>query len=172
MSPVTFTNRMAEFILEKEDTSQRFERFCVDLFTEVDGVQYVPTSASWDLGRDGRPVSLHSANAPVLCASLRPDVDTKITKDVARLVETTNPKVLRFCSTQRITEYRRDEIVNLLHRKFHGIEEILVDGCTQLAVLAGRHPAHLHKWYRGELDNLRDTLLAPDEQQWSCPENR
>jgi len=83
MSSIGFTEAMARTILENELSSHRFERFCVALFSEVDGVEYVPTSASWDLGRDGRSVSARDDPAlAVICCSLRDDVDEKARRDV------------------------------------------------------------------------------------------
>lgn len=46
-------------ILEDEKSSIRFEHFCCDLLTSIDGFDYVWTSRSWDLGRDGRSLPMN-----------------------------------------------------------------------------------------------------------------
>jgi hypothetical protein len=57
-------------ILTEEESSARFERFCVELFSRLDATEYVTTSPSYDLGRDGRQTSLFAVDVfPFICAS-------------------------------------------------------------------------------------------------------
>jgi hypothetical protein len=58
MSAISFTDKMAEDVLSGEIYAPRFEKLCSELFSLVDGIQYVTTSQSWDLGRDGRSAML------------------------------------------------------------------------------------------------------------------
>src|SRR5262245_18764573 len=109
-----FTRDMAEWILSANMDPIRFESFCVDLFTELDSLYYVPTSLSWDLGRDGRPIAMIAReDTPFICCSLRADVPEKIVEDLERLQENAEVTALRFCSSQKVSEQGREGIKNV-----------------------------------------------------------
>jgi hypothetical protein len=65
-SPGSFT----ELILRQTTSDQLFERFCVDHFSKVEGIRYVPTSYNYDLGRDGRTEWVRYSGGSYICASL------------------------------------------------------------------------------------------------------
>lgn len=155
--PAPFLEAWVSSIIQDDVQSSRFERFCVDLFSIVDDEEYVPTSVSWDLGKDGRSARL-SDDTPILCASLRGDVSSKAKSDLQRLQETSPPKKLRFCSSQKISENRREQVTKELKALCPNLEVTAVDGIDQLAPLAHRHPAPFLAWYKNELDNLRLAL--------------
>jgi hypothetical protein len=162
MTPASFTEKMAEDIIASDQSSARFERFCVELFSECDGVEYVPTSASWDLGSDGRPVGLHTEGAfGAIACSLRDDVPAKVMEDLQRLMETTSPSAIRVCSSQRLSEKKRQEIIASLHHDYPAIETIVADGVLQIASLLPRRDSYaqaFERFYATELRALREAL--------------
>ena len=46
-------------LFETEESSTRFENICIDLYNQAEGAQLVPTSKSWDRGRDARSISIN-----------------------------------------------------------------------------------------------------------------
>ena len=82
----SFTESMANSILQEEYSSARFEKFCCDLFSDIDTCKYVPTSWNYDQGRDGRTSDLKSnEHPPVVCVSLRKDALVKAQEDAETL---------------------------------------------------------------------------------------
>ena len=59
-----FTEEMLRLVLKADESASRFERFCSDLFSEVDGVDYAVTSSNYDQGRDARVTGKGAPNAP------------------------------------------------------------------------------------------------------------
>src|SRR5688572_30330732 len=79
-------------ILRTESSSIRFEDLCVETFADAEGIHYVRTSRSYDLGRDGRDASPRSgAIPPMICCSLEDDFDAKAERDLRRVMENTTP---------------------------------------------------------------------------------
>ena len=79
---------LAELILQVESNSYRFENFCIALVGKHEGVKYLPTSQSWDMGRDGRASHRGmGTHANILCATLNENLDGKSEADVLRLVD-------------------------------------------------------------------------------------
>src|SRR4051794_4142913 len=76
---------MIHRILSEEASSTRFEDLCVELFTSVDGIEYVRTSRSWDLGQDGRASSPRTNDAPSICCSLTSNLNAKAKSDLERI---------------------------------------------------------------------------------------
>ena len=60
---VHYSELMIRVILQGEESDRRFERFCVDLFSEVDALEYSTTSANYDHGKDGRYIGQGSGKA-------------------------------------------------------------------------------------------------------------
>src|SRR6266508_909223 len=96
---------IAQSVIEQDQNSFRFERFCNALISDAyeGGNPILPTSSSWDLGRDGRA---HGAHGSLFsCCSLRDDVDKKARDDIARLVQYSGPiERIYFCTSQRLSE--------------------------------------------------------------------
>ncbi|MBI2860380.1 MAG: hypothetical protein HYX91_02585 [Chloroflexi bacterium] len=147
--------------LETDDSYLRFENFCIDLFNKIEGVELVPTSRSWDYGRDGRSVLLgRAAVKPILCATLRRDIDAKIESDISRLHETTNTDSLIYCSSKELTEARCDSLENRIRELCPSLLTIRVVGQTQFINLVERHEEIFRKHYSAEIRNIERTLLS------------
>jgi len=160
----SFTEGMARAILQAEQSHTRFENFCCKLFSEVDSCEYVPTSWNYDQARDGRTASLRDHETPpIICATLRTDVLDKAKEDAKSLAATTpRVKVVRFCSTQKLTESILDDIKNIFRKHCTAIETVLADGVIQIECLATRYPECFEKFYFAELSNLRSALAVSE----------
>lgn len=145
------------------DTSPiRFEKFCLDLCREAEGLELVPTSLTWDLGRDGRGISPSGRELPVaLCATLEADVDAKAEADIRRLAVTTKAKQVIYCSSRRLTEAKCDKIEARVRDIYPQLETVRVLGQVQLADLAERHEESLRRHYGAEIQNIETALLTP-----------
>lgn len=165
----SFTEGMAKAILQGEESNARFENFCCELFSEVDGWEYVPTSRTYDRGVDGRIVGIRGGEvAPVICATLRVDVIDKAKEDAVRLKEKgQGVRAIRFCSTQRLTENLLEDIKKIFKQHCPEVETIMTDGLIQIESLAAKHPVCFEKYYLAELANLRSALAVSkvDSQQ-------
>src|SRR2546422_10299010 len=90
-----------------EDNSSRFERVCLELCSRAEGVQLVPTSRSWDRGRDARTVSPGGTGGEhelVLCATLSAGINSKKEADFLMFLEKTRPQKIFFCFFLEINE--------------------------------------------------------------------
>jgi hypothetical protein len=138
---IPFTEKMAEDTIASEISPTRFEKFAADFFSLVDQTTYVTTSKSWDLGRDARPIALRDQeDFPLICCSLRDDIDEKAGSDIGRALSKRKSTNLRFCSTRRISEHRADQIRADLLTKFPQLKTVAVDGVIQIAHLAASRP--------------------------------
>lgn len=159
-----FTPFMAKQLIEADEEPTRFEKFCLDLYTDVDGIEYVPTSRSWDLGRDarsrGRPGRSEFA---VLACSLRSDYSSKLLEDIERIVETSAPTAIRVCFSKPLSEHELDKAVAEIRKTFPDVEDVFCDGSYQLAQCALKQPKAFSDHYGGDLANLHDTLFAKGE---------
>ena len=93
-------------ILDTEDNYLRFERFCLDIYSETEGVELVPTSMTWDMGADGRSISTLLKGRVVLCATLEKDIDNKAKSDIKRLAQTTQTKTIVYCTSKLLSELK------------------------------------------------------------------
>jgi len=155
-------NSVAEILIERDTSANRFERFCVDLLSEVHGIEYVPTSQSWDLGRDGRSTGRRPKEAPFICCTLAGDLEKKLSGDIERLTSAAKPSKVTCCSAQRVSEHELEKLKAALTNRWASFE-IEVLGLDQLIVLGCRYPDSLRKWYRGELADLQDLIGVVDE---------
>lgn len=157
---------MARLILLAEDFDARFETLCIQVFSKVDGKTYIPTSKSWDLGKDGRVIQISEAdNPPLLAVSLRSDIQSKAEQDLARIHETTAPAECRMCFCEEITEHRRQEILKRLRKKYPNLKRLAVDGLTQLYPLLLAHPEPFEELYAAELLQLKRTLSTDSQSE-------
>ncbi len=158
----SFTCNMVEDILASDESSTRFENFCVFLFCDVDGIDYVPTSRSYDLGRDGRVASMTSSKEQsfILC-SLTVDYAKKAEDDLKRLMEFKSPKSIIFCSSQKISEQAVDKLESTLQAICPGLD-IRTMGVDQLSMLAMKHPTSFTRYYHAELSELKSALSTGD----------
>lgn len=154
---------IANQILRHEINAFRFERFCLDLFSAIDGVQYSPTSVSWDLGIDGRTDETSRVGVDsVLCASLVSRVSDKAGNDIGRCLTSVSPKNLRFCSSQAMSEHARTGIEAELRRRFESIESLRLAGLEQIVAYSSSNPDTFLRWYGADVANIRDLLASGD----------
>jgi hypothetical protein len=130
---------------------QRFESFCNALVSELEGgIAVVPTSRSWDLGRDGRDAS---GQGLFICATLEAKVSAKSVNDIKRLTEHA-VKVSRvyFCSSRLLSEKQCAELEASLRPLLVPDATVSVHGAAQLAALAARTPAIASRHYQAEIE--------------------
>jgi hypothetical protein len=162
----SFTAAMARDIIEHERFPTRFEAFCVELMSAVEDCQYVGTSRSWDLGRDGRGVLSRGKVAPLICCGTEEDVADKAEKDAKRLKEFTTPPKITFCFTDgSFSELKANKIEAATRAVFPEIESVQSFGADQLAQLCIAHPAAFERAYAGELQDLRAALAMQSSQE-------
>ena len=149
--------------LDSDDSPSRFERFCLDIYAATEGVTLVPTSRSWDRGRDGRSIAV-GQGAPleaVLCASLSQDIDEKVAADLTRLAATTTARALVYCCPRHLTEHALDKLEARIRKLLPSAESVRMLSQDQLVALAISHEDVTRKAYGAELLNLESALLAP-----------
>ena len=152
-----FLTNVDEIVISADTNPARFERFCVNVLTAVEGGSpVVATSAVWDLGRDGRGIG--PANNLFVCTSLRDDVDVKAIEDIERLVQTTkNIRTLYFCSSQSLTEHRCEKIAASLREYLKPDVTVSVLGSKQLAELGRRYEV-IDRAYGSEIKDILSRL--------------
>lgn len=164
MSVLTLTPKLIDDILIAESNDSRFESFCIRLFSAADGVEYVGTGASWDLGLDGRPYSFFNIEKfPIICCSLQEKVTPNARKDVRRLLDTTKVSSMRHCSSQPISEHAHDKLIAALLKLASPITEIDVLGANHIRdiILRSKSLAKVfEQLYPGELANERAAMAA------------
>lgn len=147
-----------EAILGREDNPLRFERFCIDIYRESQGVPTVPTSYTWDQGRDGKSLS---DRPHIICVSLRADVEAKSLEDITRLKKTTKSiDTVAFFSSQPLTEHACDLIAASIRETAN--TEAVVLGRGQIAHLARTHPGVFSTHYHSEITQIKSALLTPN----------
>lgn len=158
------TKKMAEIIIASETSSRRFEAFCADLFSDVDGSEYVMTSRTWDLGRDAVDDSVRSGKRPpILMCSLRRNVAAKAKADITRVLEKVSPQTIRFCSNQRLSDAAEHEIEGQIRNICQTAKTVRVTGVDKIVQHSVRYPAHLRRWYVGELADLKLSLSVDED---------
>lgn len=155
-------------LLDLETNPLRFERLCIDLYREAEGVELVPTSRSWDQGRDARPISLRPripALQPILCVSLDAKLDEKIETDIRKVSRTTKTQAVVFCTPHSLSEHACDKIEARIRTLDPRLVTVRVLGRTQLTALGERYPQVIRMQYAAELANLESALtggIRPD----------
>jgi len=151
---------LAELILQSESNAFRFENFCISAVGKHEGVTYLPTSQSWDMGRDGRASTRgQGSHSNILCATLNAELDGKAEADVLRLTASATPDRIAFCSSQKLSENRCDEIAAILQRHAQG-KSIIVYGAKQLAAIASKDQPGFELFYGAEIQEIRSTILT------------
>lgn len=146
-------------ILDTEDSYLRFERFCLDIYSETEGVDLVPTSRTWDLGRDGRSISTLLEGRTALCATLERDIDDKVRWDIKRIAQTARFKAVVYCTSKLLSEQKCEDIESTIREEYPSVETVQILGQIQLTSLAERHDNVFRKHYAAEIDNLERTLF-------------
>lgn len=151
---------IAEIIIENEKNDYRFENFTREICEKHEGIDFVPTSQSWDRGRDARATSPgRGSHRNLICSTLNKDVNAKTDADLLRVTATSSPDRLIYCSSQKLSEEKIDEIALIIRRHIPS-GSLLVLGAIQLGVLAEKHPDIFEKHYRAEVQAIRNTILS------------
>jgi hypothetical protein len=166
----TVTVGIAQMLLEKDTEPLRFERYCVDLIAEMEGgARIVTTSSNYDKSRDG--ISVGGTLYIVLMCSLADDVDRKALRDAKSLVRGVPsgkrvPDAVYFCSSQRFTETKSDELEQLMRTELSlpaGYERVTALSGPKLAQLGSKQAGLFERHYPGELADIKRALAeSPD----------
>lgn len=157
---------MVETLLEAEVNDTRFEHFCCDLYGRAEKLIIVPTSKSWDRGRDGKTVQIRIKDLPILAATLDVGLTEKIDRDIRRLVQTSNPTAIVYCTTQPVSEHAADQIEGQIRALSPQTPTVRVLGRNHIAVMASRSDelgAVVEDHYRAELHALRRACMETSE---------
>ncbi len=141
---------IAQIVIENEKNDYRFENFVREICGKHEGIDFVPTSQSWDLGRDARATAAgKGSHRNLICATLNKDVNAKVDADLLRVTATSSPDRLIYCSSQKLSEKNVDEITQIIRRHAPS-GSVLVLGAIQLGVLAEKYPDVFEKHYHAE----------------------
>lgn len=168
MTEYRVTEVIAEAIIRADSETLRFERFTNDVVTEYEGgVPVLPTSRTWDLGRDGRAET--STTRLYVCASLADHVDPKSDHDLRRLAKFAEPPfTVYFCSSQPLSEKKCNDLAIQIRSVLPVGITVTVIGCAQLAHLSERYTNVFIRHYGTELDNfvaaMRASVEAPVDE--------
>lgn len=153
---------IVKVVLENDDSHIRFENFCLELFNKIEGTELVPTSRSWDYGRDGRSILLSNTPIkPILCATLREDIDEKVKSDILRLRETTQTNSIIYCSSKELSEKKCNSLEVKIKELYPGMQSVRIIGKIQFIGLIDRYDEIFRKYYAGEISNIEKTFLSP-----------
>ncbi len=159
---------IVQTLFELEDNPIRFERVCLDLYKDAEGVELVPTSRTWDLGRDGRSISI-SKNGTllgILCATLSIDIDGKVEADILRLAETTNTRAIIYSTSRSLTEHACNVLEAKIRKLYPAVKSVRILGQIQLVALAERFENTIRKHYAAEIKISEQALLTvPNEPE-------
>jgi len=150
-------------ILNNEINQIRFKNYCMDICSKERGITLVPTSRSWDLGRDAREILLGKKKLPVyLCATLNKEIDSKVEHDMSRLKETTKVDSLIYCCSKELTEYYIEDLKKKIQSMFNIPIDVEVLGQVQLSKLAEKYPDIFKKYYAQELKDLLKMITTAE----------
>jgi predicted nucleic acid-binding protein len=156
---------LAEIIIKIDTNDHRFEEFARQTCSLEHGIEFVPTSRTWDRGRDGRTTgSATSGFANLLCATLNREIDGKVEADLLRLTATSSPKHLIYCCSQPLSEHAIDVLDKSIRRHIP-TGSITIYGSEQLAHLAAKHSQVFEKSYPAEINSVRTSLLERTETE-------
>ena len=152
-------------VLGGELTPLRFEQFVTRLLSKAESVEYLPTSVVHDLGRDARPLRRVGDTPDVLAATISRGLDKKVLADVQRLLQTTKPGSLTYCTTANLTEQAIDKLEADIRRELAMTQTVRVLGLTQLRELSLRFESVFQESYRAELEEIRQFLSTEEEDR-------
>jgi hypothetical protein len=151
-----------EAIIKGETNDSRFEKFCGALLQKSEGITIVPTSTTWDKGRDG--VSIRSAlgktHAEVLCCTIEKDIDAKVNKDAKRLAMGTIPGHVYYCYSLNLSEHRIDTLSADFRSQMPSGCGITFLDSTKLSAISASFPDLFRQWYPGEVSSAEAALQA------------
>lgn len=141
----------------------RFEEFACALASRLEGGPVLPTSRSWDKGRDGRSVG--RGQRAFACATLRSDVDKKLQEDLGK-ISRSGARVERiyFFTSQLASEHTLDEIVaETVRGLFPDSVDIQPLDADKIARLAHFKQDEIWKYYPSELSDCLKELEEDDD---------
>lgn len=155
-----FYRNVVEQVVKSETVPIRFENFANLVVSELEGgAPVLSTSKSWDLGRDG--VGYGSAKGLFVLTSLRDDLDAKVFSDFERIQETTRYlKTMYFCSSQPLSEHKREQLRHQLADETDHAYEIDVLGASQIAELSIKYGDIAERFYNAEIQDVLKVLTA------------
>jgi hypothetical protein len=151
-------------VIESDSQPTRFEAFANAVVSLLEGgAPVISTSASWDVGRDGRSVG--RAVPIIVCASLRDDVDRKARSDIEKIVASNRlPEKVYFCSARRLSESGTLAIEATLRDLLPDHVGVQVLGSTHLAdCLTAADPDILRRFYPGEVEDCIRTFEGGEQ---------
>jgi DNA-binding PadR family transcriptional regulator len=155
-----FYRNVVEQVINSETVPIRFENFANAVVSKLEGgAPVLGTSTSWDRGRDG--VGFGSASGLFVLTSLRDDVDAKFFSDLERIRETTPYlKSMYFCTSQPLSEHRRDQLRSQLNEETDGLYSIEVLGSGQITELAIQYDDLADRTYSAEINDIIKVLTT------------
>jgi hypothetical protein len=152
---------VADPVIQGETNPSRFEKFCVRLLERSEGTTLLPTSVTHDRGRDAVSIApSRGSHATVLCVTLNRDIDEKVRGDLRRVSDTSTPDRLIYCSSQKLTESRVDELTAEIRARMPTGCSIVVLGAQQLAHLTERFPDALQEFYHAEIRTIEEAFFS------------
>lgn len=150
-------------ILKGEKSAIRFEDFCCDLLSVEVGVSFLPTSQSWDKGRDGRSLPLDSDGGHgFACCTIKDMIDDKHQSDLLRLKQSASPSQVFFCTTAKLSEHQLEKIRDEMETLLPDAKDCEPLGAIQIVKLAQHHPDCFRNRYRAELMERVDLIKSTD----------
>lgn len=156
---------MIKRILEEETSPIRFEQFCCELFTERDQQEYLATSQSWDLSRDGRTLPSATGKVGFICATTEKTFDAKAKSDLERLLKFAKPASIYFCTSQSESEHSLQKTENEIKELARDVQSITAVGGHQFASLVQAHRKAFEHRYVAELLDNHDFLSETNAQE-------
>ncbi len=149
-------------ILKNESNDTRFEKFCIDLCNKQNNIFLVPTSKSWDLGRDAREVLSGKKHPTYLCSTLNKDINSKVKQDIQRLRDTSDVDSLIYCCTQELSEHAIEKLKTEIQEMLSKTITIDFLGQIQLAKLSEEYEDIFKKYYGQDLQSIIDMLKSSE----------
>lgn len=163
-NPPSIPKEWVRQILESEHDDGRFEQFANAISSVLEGRPIVGTSASWDLGRDGR--GLGSAAGVYVLATLRADIE-KPKADATRLKEKSKPKRVYYFTARPHSEQTLTNHASAIQAIIGSRVVVESLGAIQIAdlVAGGKATDAFMKFYAGELAGIHAALGGLGERE-------
>lgn len=163
---------IAQSLLSSETEPTRFERFCCDLISKIEGdVTILTTSSNYDRGRDGVSAGGSGPKVVLLC-SLTDNIDQKSLDDAKKLLKHSGvkrPDAVYFCSSQKFTEAKADKIEDKMREVLSlpaGFDRITAFSGQKIAQLSTKQDGLFETHYPSELTDILKALAnSPAAEQ-------
>jgi len=141
-------------IIDNEINPIRFENFCIEICRKEKNITLVPTSKSWDLGRDAREILIGKKHPTYFCATLNKEIDSKVKNDINRLKETSEFESIIYCCSKELTEYTIEKLKTEIQNMLSTPVTLEIIGQIQISKLSEIHADIFKKYYDLELRNI------------------